>query len=178
MGRALRESLKTRREALRGLGERLSRQRPQARLTRDRAELNRLAERMKASLRDLLKAQRARAAHGRLGFERAAPIKFIHAQRQHLRVLGGELTTLERHALTSAQGGFHSLAARLEAMSPLAVLARGYSVTFRRADGAVVRRASQVKVGDDLAIRLAAPGSRTLAECEEVDATVTRVKDR
>ena len=42
----------------------------------------------------------------------------------------------------------------------------------------MVRRAADVTVGDEVAIRLAAPGSRTLTECEEVDATVTRLRGR
>ena len=48
-----------------------------------------------------------------------------------------------------------TLAARLESLSPLAVLARGYSVTEHAATGRVVRDASQVQLGDALHTRLA-----------------------
>jgi exodeoxyribonuclease VII large subunit len=65
------------------------------------------------------------------------------------------------------------LEATLDALSPLAVLARGYSVTFRRKDGHVVRAANEVKVGDEIAIRLAPNGCRVLDDCEEIDAKVT-----
>ncbi len=48
------------------------------------------------------------------------------------------------------------LAAQLEALSPLGVLARGYSLTQRFEDGAVVRSAADVAPGDALRTRLAA----------------------
>ena len=44
-------------------------------------------------------------------------------------------------------------AARLEALSPLGVLARGYSVT-RKPDGTVIRSADKVKAGDTIVSRL------------------------
>ena len=48
------------------------------------------------------------------------------------------------------------MAARLESLSPLAVLARGYSVTKRLDDGSIVRNADQVSPGDRIETRLAA----------------------
>lgn len=45
--------------------------------------------------------------------------------------------------------------ARVDALSPLAVLGRGYAICERRADGAIVRRADDVEVGDSISILLA-----------------------
>tara|TARA_R110002072_G_scaffold158694_2_gene309691 strand:+ start:329 stop:517 length:189 start_codon:yes stop_codon:yes gene_type:complete len=45
------------------------------------------------------------------------------------------------------------LAGRLEGLSPLAVLARGYSLT--RKEGAVVREADSLAVGDEIETHLA-----------------------
>lgn len=67
-------------------------------------------------------------AHGRLGGA----------------VAGGVLTA--RHRLASAVG-------RLESLSPLAVLGRGYSLT-RTPEGAVVRRARDVREGSRLSVLL------------------------
>jgi len=47
-----------------------------------------------------------------------------------------------------------SLAARLDSLSPLAVLSRGYSVTTRFDSGEVIRNAAEVAVGDLLSTRL------------------------
>ena len=54
-----------------------------------------------------------------------------------------------------------ALAARsLNAMSPLAVLDRGYSITQKRS-GQVIRDASAVKPGDELNVRLAKGSLKT-----------------
>jgi exodeoxyribonuclease VII large subunit len=45
-------------------------------------------------------------------------------------------------------------AARLDALSPLAVLSRGYALVRRDADGRLVRRATEVSIGDELELRL------------------------
>ena len=60
-------------------------------------------------------------------------------------------------------------AARLDSLSPLAVLGRGYALVRRSADGAIVRRAQDVAVGDSLAVRLAEI---------DVEATVDSVLER
>jgi exodeoxyribonuclease VII large subunit len=43
-----------------------------------------------------------------------------------------------------------AMAARLESLSPLNVLARGYSLTRTEADPALIRSAEQVRPGDRL----------------------------
>ncbi len=47
-----------------------------------------------------------------------------------------------------------TLAAQLEALSPLSVLARGYSVTTRHDNAVVVRDAAQIQVGDTIVSQL------------------------
>ncbi|MEK6525708.1 MAG: exodeoxyribonuclease VII large subunit [Nitrospirota bacterium] len=48
-----------------------------------------------------------------------------------------------------------SLAATLDTLSPLAILARGYSIVQTVPEGAIVRRARDVSVGDEVRARLA-----------------------
>ena len=45
--------------------------------------------------------------------------------------------------------------ARIEALSPLSVLGRGYAICERRDDGAIVRTADDVDVGDKVRVQLA-----------------------
>ena len=48
-----------------------------------------------------------------------------------------------------------SLAATLDSLSPLAILARGYSIVQTVPGGAIVKRARDVSVGDEVRARLA-----------------------
>ncbi|WP_305804922.1 exodeoxyribonuclease VII large subunit, partial [Stenotrophomonas sp. YIM B06876] len=57
---------------------------------------------------------------------------------------------LQRDALR-----LRALARSLEAVSPLATVARGYSILTRSDDGSLVRSAVQVRPGDQLQARLA-----------------------
>jgi exodeoxyribonuclease VII large subunit len=56
---------------------------------------------------------------------------------------------------------------RLDALSPLAVLGRGYALARRESDGRIVRAAGDVSLGDRLELRLASG---------QIGAEVTRVE--
>ena len=56
---------------------------------------------------------------------------------------------------------------RLESLSPLAVLRRGYSLTQHAADGRIVRDASELAVGQSIVTRLAA--GRAVSRVESID---------
>jgi exodeoxyribonuclease VII large subunit len=58
--------------------------------------------------------------------------------------------------LRQARQRLLGLAGRLEALSPLAVLGRGYSLTQRHTDGKVIRSAEEVSSGELIRTRLAA----------------------
>jgi len=58
--------------------------------------------------------------------------------------------------------------ARIEALSPLAVLGRGYAICERTQDGRIVRRAGDVAVGDSVRIRL---------EEDQLDCTVDDARE-
>ena len=47
-----------------------------------------------------------------------------------------------------------SLVAHLNSLSPLAILGRGYSILASVRDGSILRRASDVRVGDDVVARM------------------------
>jgi exodeoxyribonuclease VII large subunit len=66
--------------------------------------------------------------------------------------------------LLRQRGALNQLSGQLEALSPLAILDRGYALVFD-SSGVLLKDANQVKVGDEISARLA-KGS--------VDATVKR----
>jgi exodeoxyribonuclease VII large subunit len=65
---------------------------------------------------------------------------------------GIRLRVAER--LRMARKEWEGAARRLEALSPLAVLARGYSITRKIPSLTVVREASEVALGEEVAVRL------------------------
>jgi exodeoxyribonuclease VII large subunit len=176
MMRSLRPAQRERREKLRALHERLHRARPQARLGEQRSHLLRLAARLQEAARASIATRRAELARGRLGLERTSPAARVAAERALLAERKALLTSLQRHAYSEAQRRFQRLEARLDALSPLKVMTRGYAVAFRQRDGAVVRTIEDVQPGELLGIKLASRGAKTLEGCEEIEATVTAVK--
>jgi exodeoxyribonuclease VII large subunit len=176
MMRVLRPAVREHRERLRALSERLQRARPQARVGEQRAHLLKLAMRLSEAARTGVAGRQAALATARLALERASPAARVARERARLAEHRARLLTLQRGGLAEAQRRFQRLEGRLDAMSPLKVMSRGYSVVFRQRDGAVVRGGADVQVGERLGIKLAVNGAKTLGGCEEVEATVTGLK--
>jgi exodeoxyribonuclease VII large subunit len=84
------------------------------------------------------------------------------------------LARLERAAgsrVEAERGRLGGLAGRVEALSPLSTLKRGYSVVMRGAGGEVVRTYRQISAGEDLRLVLSEGGAVVKVEnVEEVNA--------
>jgi exodeoxyribonuclease VII large subunit len=81
--------------------------------------------------------------------------------RRTLADLRGRLAGSERRLERAAAGArhradrrFRALAGRLENLSPLAVLARGYAVCWNETRTHIVRRAAEVRPGDGVRVTL------------------------
>jgi exodeoxyribonuclease VII large subunit len=92
---------------------------------------------------------------------RAAPR--IDAGEGQLQRRASALASGARHLLHGRQARLQTLAARLQALDPRAVLARGYALATD-ADGRVVTDASRLAAGDLLRLRFARGGARTRVE--------------
>jgi exodeoxyribonuclease VII large subunit len=161
------------RERLRALQDRLQRRHPREDVQRNRQQLMRLSLRLRESMRKGVRERRQGMNNARLAIERSSPARGVQHSRLRLASLKSRLVQLERMGASAEQRRFRTLEAKLEAISPLKVMARGYSVVFRRDDQRVVRAASQVQPGDALQIKLAGAGCKTPDDCDQIDATVT-----
>lgn len=101
----------------------------------------------------------------------AALARHLRDPRQvlkNLRLRIDELTERAAHALSGrlrfAEQRLRGAGERLHALSPLAVLERGYSITRRTTGGAVVRDASSLRIGDDLRLLFARGAARVRVE--------------
>ncbi len=134
-----------------------------------RTSLNHLYSRLAAALKSAADAARARldAIASRRVFRQ--PLERVRQWERRLDELHERATRASHVALRNAQQSVQAQAGQLESLSPLAVLARGYSVTQRDGDGTVVRDASELNVGDRLVTRYAQGSSTSRVESVELD---------
>jgi len=78
----------------------------------------------------------------------------LAAMRQQLNSLAANLVAAARARLRASQAALDRRTASLEALSPLAILNRGYALVFD-ANGQLVKDARRLEVGDELSARLA-----------------------
>ncbi len=82
------------------------------------------------------------------------PLERIRDEERHVDDLADRLNRAMQQRLTRAADRLTAQAAQLASLSPLNVLARGYSLTRRLPDRQVVRSADQVQPGDLVLIHL------------------------
>lgn len=124
-------------------------------------------QRLVKSTMDLIEAARVRHARERDALRMLTPTARLAARRASFVAAARALGRLGRNLPVEGRARLGAQVARLDSLSPLAVLGRGYALVRRRADDAIVRRAEDVAVGDSLALRLAEA---------ELEATVEKVE--
>lgn len=94
----------------------------------------------------------ARGLHTRL--EAQDLRRRLAASRGRLSTLDGRLHAATRRSQDRADSRFRVLAGRLESLSPLAVLARGYAVCWNEDRSTALRSAGEVRTGDRVRVTL------------------------
>lgn len=135
------------------LHHRLQQQHPQLRLARQQTVLDRLQQRMHHALDTQLKRANTRQQRVLQRLNHHNPQPRIHRAQTRVQQLEYRLSQSIRDRLASTRERFGTALTHLEAVSPLATLARGYSVTTAT-DGKVLKQTKQVKAGDTLTTRL------------------------
>ena len=110
------------------------------------ASIARAQTRTISSLRQVLGAVAARR-------EFSSPMNYVQERRVALDHLSRGLTSGFDRCISDSRRRYTALAASLDALSPLKVLARGYSVV-RTEDGSVVRDSSAVNAGENVMVSL------------------------
>jgi exodeoxyribonuclease VII large subunit len=93
-----------------------------------------------------------------------SPARKLQSERQRADEWTHRLSGAQVHRLALEAGKIEGMGKRLVALNPFEVLARGYAVVTRQADGSLVRSVDDVREGD---------GLRVLVSDGEVDGTVT-----
>jgi exodeoxyribonuclease VII large subunit len=120
-----------------------------------------LSARLAALQRRMIAMLRSRAAAARRQVEQLARSRILRNPKSLIYDLAHRLDELDeqslraiRRRLTSLREQLAANASRAEALSPLSVLARGYSVTLRAATGKVLRDPHDVVTGEQLITRV------------------------
>ena len=92
-----------------------------------------------------------------------SPTGFIDQRRLELDSIRLRLDAAATGRLNRERQEFARLAAKLDALSPLKVLGRGYSIALD-SEGRAVRESAQLKAGDKLDLRLSRGGAKCLVE--------------
>ena len=136
------------------LSHRLQQQHPQLRLARQQTTLERLRQRMSFALENQIKQANQRQQRTLQRLNQHNPQPRIHRAQSRVQQLEYRLAENIRARLSEQRERFGNAVTHLEAVSPLATLARGYSVTTA-SDGKVLKQTKQAKAGDLLTTRLA-----------------------
>ena len=81
------------------------------------------------------------------------PESYLFQRKQALMLLRNRLTSVQEQQLNRKMKYFVAVTAKLDAMSPLKVLSRGYAMA-QRTDGKLIRSIDDVAVGDNLHLTL------------------------
>ncbi len=96
-----------------------------------------------------------------------SPVGYLEQRRNALKMLETKLSFAQNRRLHGNRQRFTALTAKLDAMSPLKVLTRGYAMV-QDGRGEVVRKTSQVQPGDAISLLLSSG---------KIDACVTGVEE-
>jgi exodeoxyribonuclease VII large subunit len=119
------------------------------------SDLAHLAARMESGVRESLKRRRLSLEALTRTRALSRPLDLVRDRQRQLDELSQRLGGGMRRRLERARRELEASSAHLDALSPLKVLGRGYSVTRREATGEIVRRADEISVGERIETLLA-----------------------
>ncbi|MTB81766.1 exodeoxyribonuclease VII large subunit [Providencia stuartii] len=153
------------------LQHRLQQQHPQLRLARQQHQLSLLNQKLTQTITRRL--QTAQLRHDQLQRRLSQQDLRPQLQRQHrsLQQTQYHLQNMMTELLNSYKQRFSVACSKMETVSPLATLARGFSIS-ETSDGAVLKKTSQVKLGQKLKTRL----NDGWVESEVTDITKMKMK--
>jgi len=117
------------------------------------AALQEVSRRLQHALRTRCTASRARLETIATRRPLRRPFDLVHDLARRVDELDARLRRAPRQELQLHGQRLKSLAAHLESLSPLAVLARGYSVTTRAGDGSIVRDGADLNKDEQIVSR-------------------------
>jgi len=130
-------------------------ERPRTRLDDRRLHLGMITDRLSRTLQSNLTHQREALAWRCRQLAAVQPVRQVQRLKSSLEALINNLLLNHDKLLTRRSAALDGLSRTLNALSPVAVLDRGYSITRRAVDGRLVTDPGHVHSGDRLTIQVA-----------------------
>src|SRR5438874_6691338 len=117
-------------------------------------KLDDLQYRLDRAERQILERSRRRLESASAAVRHYDLQRILATIRKELEAQAGTMVAAMRTSLLRSQSRLDQLASQLQALSPVAILERGYALVFD-SRGNLLKNAAQVKVGDEISARLA-----------------------
>ena len=127
---------------------------PRSRLQEQRHRFEQVHHRLEPAMRRRLAESRRALAAAQDRLMAHSPARALPLRRAQLAHAVEALNKAMRQRQAKRRARLEQALAGLDALSPLATLARGYAIAQRKDTGAVLYRAEQVEPGDAVAVRL------------------------
>jgi exodeoxyribonuclease VII large subunit len=169
LGRGLQHVVQTASHRVALLGDRAVFRDPDALLGVPAQQLDAEAEALGRALPERLARDAVRVLAGASGLRRIA-VRVGRAERDRLAAQRGAMLRLGPAFVERGQDRLGMEAARLEDLSPLAILGRGYAVCYDASGTHVVRSAEELSSGDRVRVRLGQGRAECTVETVEAEA--------
>lgn len=163
----MQRKLRQQQQTLDWLGKRLQQQHPGQRLARNAQRLDELELRLKQAMRAKLRHSQSVVAEKSALVWRRNPAATIDSHKQRLAYLTQRLLKAQANKLEKLGQRLLNASQTLHAVSPLATLNRGYTLTVDPVTGRLIRAAAQLAVGDCIETRFGQ--GRCTSEIKAID---------
>ena len=82
------------------------------------------------------------------------PLNYIIQKTQHIDDLRKDMSVRIGHIVDISGEKFNRIISKLEALGPISILKRGYSITTKLPEGSIIKKVSSLKLGDCIETRL------------------------
>jgi len=110
--------------------------------------------RLKNALVNIFDIMSHKLARLRDSYALKQPLKRIEQYEQMIDDLGKDMAIRIEHLVRMRGEGLNLLTQKLEVLSPLSILNRGYSISARLADGKIIKTIGDIKTGDRVETKL------------------------
>ena len=95
------------------------------------------------------------------------PLNYIIQQEQRIDDLRKDISVRIGHVISIYQEKFNHVISKLEVLSPVSILKRGYSITTKLPEGVIVKDSKSLKKGDEVETKLG--GGKFKSRVEEIE---------